>query len=101
VSTQLPPQFVRPDWQVKPQTPLAQVGDAFAGALQTAPLQAPQWEVSFCVSTQEPEQSVVPEPQLVTQLPPAQTSPVLQLLSQVPQCSRSERVSMQAPEHSV
>jgi hypothetical protein len=101
VSTHAPPQLVSPDWHVKPHVPLSQVGAALVGAVQTALLQAPQCEVSFWRSTQEPEQSVVPLPQFVTQLPPAQTSPVLQVLSQVPQWLRSDWVSMQAPEQLV
>jgi hypothetical protein len=53
------------------------------------------------VSTQEPSQFVVPAPQSSTQSPPAQTSPLSQALAQLPQCSRSELVLTQAPEHSV
>src|ERR1051325_1831482 len=100
VSAQVPSQLVRPPWQAMPHSPEMQVGRALAGASQTWSSQAPQWEVSLARFTQEPSQLVVPAPQSRTHLPPAQTSAEGQVWSHLPQCSRFESVSTQAPEHS-
>jgi hypothetical protein len=78
VSAQVPAQSVRPPRQAMPHEPLSQVGKALLGAVQTRPSHPPQWEVSLAMFTQDPSQSTVPGPQLKTQCPPAQTSPLAQ-----------------------
>ncbi len=82
--------------QLKPQLALLHVADAFEGALQTVP-QAPQLDVSVCVSTQEPLQSVVGAEQLVVHAPAAHTWFAPHAAPQAPQLFLSVCVSTHAP----
>lgn len=76
--------------------------------LHVAP-QAPQWETSVCVSTQSdappgPEgqrSNPVSQGMLEMQMPATQSCSPSQALSQVPQWSRSVRLSTQLPPHTV
>ncbi|MEZ4408983.1 MAG: hypothetical protein R3A52_21305 [Polyangiales bacterium] len=56
---------------------------------------------SLCRSRQEPMQSVEPAVHEVTHVPPEQTCPTPQALSQAPQWARSVCESRHAPEHAV
>ncbi|HEY7033529.1 MAG TPA: hypothetical protein VH482_19490 [Thermomicrobiales bacterium] len=103
VSTQTPPQLVRPGqhtWQALSahrnwsaghwQTPLAQL----VPPKQAVP-QAPQLALSLAVFTHWPAQRVCPLGQAHTPL--AQLVPPPQIVPQVPQLFASERTSMQPP----
>jgi hypothetical protein len=62
--------------------------------VQTCPLaqvtpQPPQFEVSFAVATQAPEQAVVPAPQDVRHVPNEQTWVAAHFVPQVPQFAGS------------
>jgi len=60
-----------------------------SAGLQTVE-QPPQWLGSTEVSTQAPEQFVRPGPQLVAQVPAAQTCPAAQAWPQLPQLLGSD-----------
>lgn len=83
-STQASPHATSVPVQMKPQLPALQRGEPPFGAAQTRE-QAPQFELSFARSTQEPSQSVVPAEHRVTQSPSLHTCPLSQLVSQRPQ----------------
>jgi hypothetical protein len=85
---------------VNPHLPATQLAEALLGALHTFP-HAPQFEVSFLTSTQEPSQFTVPPAQATTHWPPVHTCPVAQRVPHLPQLSRFELVSTQAPPHCV
>jgi hypothetical protein len=69
--------------------------EALLGAVHSL-AQAPQFEVSFLVSTHEPPQFTVPLPQAVTHWPPVHTWPAAQAAPHLPQLLRSEFSSTQA-----
>ncbi len=92
VSTQEPPQLVRPAWQLTAQVPAEQTWPA-AHAVP----QAPQFPSSAWVSRQVPPQLVRPAWQERPQVPPAQTWPAGQAVPQAPQLASSAWVSRQVP----
>jgi hypothetical protein len=83
-----------------PQMPAAHVGCALTAPSHTVP-QAPQFDVSVCVSTQLPLQLAAPFGQSKPQLPAAHTSSAPQGVSQSPQCAASVRVSTHSSPHFV
>lgn len=99
VSTQLPAQGTSPAAHWNEQFPALQRGDAFAGAEQTL-AHLPQLEVSESRSTHEPEHAVF-EPQSVLHLPDLQTWPLSHAVVQLPQWSRFDVRSTQAPLHTL
>lgn len=99
VFTQVPSQATmsRPS-QLTPQTPLVQVGEPpLPLLLQTFP-HAPQFDVSLVRSTHEPEHSSRPSSQSDPSHEPAvHTSSAPHVVSQLPQCARSESKSVHTP----
>ena len=59
----------------------------------------PQLSRSFAKSSHVPAQKSVPAGQLLLHVPPRHAMPVVHCISQLPQCSGSDDVSMHAPLH--
>src|SRR5260221_13697162 len=97
--TQAPLQGLKPLSQAMSQPPALQVAEPFAGDGQ-ALAQVVQCAGSWLVSTQEPEQFVVPLGQLSTHLPSEQAWSVAHGMSQPPQLAGLVLVSTQAAPHS-
>ena len=101
-SRQVPPQLMRPAWQlsahVSPEQtlPAAQATPAFAA--RQSP-DAPQCVLLVAGSRQVPPQLTRPVWQLIAQTPELQTSPAAHALSQSPQCARSSARFAQLVPH--
>jgi hypothetical protein len=61
--------------------------------------QPPQFAMLVCRSTQPPPHTARPPAQLITQVPPEQTSLTLQVLPQAPQLAESLAVSVHSVAH--
>jgi hypothetical protein len=101
-ATHEPPQLVEPvhvttHWPERQES--AAVPPSTTDPAVQTPVQDPQWSGSLEVSTQTPEQLVVPCGQ--PQVPLLHCWPAGQILPQVPQLSGSVVVLVQAPAHEV
>jgi hypothetical protein len=98
-SMQVMPQAMNGLWHWKPHFPALHFGAEWATGMHTTP-QAPQFDVSLVVSTQDAPQ-VVSLPQAVVHFPPSQTWPAPQALPHTPQFLGSEASSTHWSVHFV